>query len=90
MEQAGCAGGCAGIVVGHPFDTIKVRCYGLTIWRCRRVRLRCWQVRLQSDSAGKLAGPLMATKDLLRREGLGGLFKGIESPLIANVPIQAL
>lgn len=67
---AGCAGGCAGIVVGHPFDTIKVR--------------------LQSDSAGKLAGPLMATKDLLRREGLGGLFKGIESPLIANVPIQAL
>ena len=22
---AGCIGGCAGVVVGHPFDTIKVR-----------------------------------------------------------------
>jgi solute carrier family 25 carnitine/acylcarnitine transporter 20/29 len=63
-------GGCAGLLVGHPFDTIKVR--------------------LQVDSAGALSGPGMAIRQLLGKEGAFALFKGIETPLIGNVPIQAL
>jgi solute carrier family 25 carnitine/acylcarnitine transporter 20/29 len=67
---AGTVGGAAGIAVGHPFDTIKVR--------------------LQNDSAKAFAGPTDAFRRTLRREGVRGLFKGIEAPLISSLPIQAL
>jgi hypothetical protein len=45
---------------------------------------------MQADSAGALKNPLEALKLLLRNEGARALFKGIETPLIGNVPIQAV
>lgn len=63
-------GGGAGIVVGHPFDTIKVR--------------------LQADRCGHFVSPLQSLKKTVRNEGVRGLFKGLSSPLVGNVPIQAM
>ena len=67
---AGTVGGAAGIAVGHPFDTVKVR--------------------LQNDATKAFAGPMDAFRQTVRREGIAGLFKGIETPLISSLPIQAL
>ena len=67
---AGIVGGVAGIIVGHPFDTIKVR--------------------LQSDPAKRFAGPADAVRQTLRYEGAMGLFKGIETPILSSVPVQAI
>ena len=67
---AGAVGGAAGIAVGHPFDTVKVR--------------------LQNDSARLFNGPADAVRQALRREGVHGLFKGIETPLISSIPVNAL
>jgi solute carrier family 25 carnitine/acylcarnitine transporter 20/29 len=67
---AGAVGGAAGIAVGHPFDTVKVR--------------------LQNDSSKAFKGPADAFQKALRREGVQGLFKGIETPLISSLPANAL
>ena len=48
------------------------------------------KVRLQNDTAKNFAGPMDAFRQTLRREGIGGLYKGIETPLISSLPIQAL
>uniref|UniRef100_A0A6U4RVQ6 Mitochondrial carrier protein n=1 Tax=Hemiselmis andersenii TaxID=464988 RepID=A0A6U4RVQ6_HEMAN len=64
---AGCAGGCVGVFVGHPFDTIKTRMqYG----------------------SGTSAATLF--RQQMKREGIRSLAKGIETPLIGNVPVQAI
>jgi solute carrier family 25 carnitine/acylcarnitine transporter 20/29 len=67
---AGIVGGVAGIAVGHPFDTVKVR--------------------LQSDTAKRFAGPADALRQTVRHEGAMGLFKGIETPILCSVPVQAI
>jgi len=67
---AGCVGGAAGVGVGHPFDTIKVR--------------------LQNDTAKVFRGPADVFKQTIRQEGINGLLKGIETPLIASLPIQGI
>ena len=61
---AGCAAGVCSTVVGHPFDTIKVR--------------------LQQGIGG--SGPLSCAMYTVRREGAGGLFKGLASPML-TVPL---
>mmetsp|Transcript_44921 Transcript_44921/g.105810 ORF Transcript_44921/g.105810 Transcript_44921/m.105810 type:complete len:323 (-) Transcript_44921:45-1013(-) len=48
------------------------------------------KTRMQADSAGTLKHPVDAVKLLLRNEGARALFKGIETPLLGNVPIQAV
>jgi hypothetical protein len=45
---------------------------------------------MQADHAGEIKTPTQAVKKLLRHEGPRALFKGIETPLIGNVPIQAV
>ena len=57
-------------MVGHPFDTIKVR--------------------LQADRCGDFVSPVQSLKKTVRAEGIAGLFKGLYSPLVGNVPIQAV
>ena len=48
------------------------------------------KVRLQNDSARVFHGPADAVRQALRREGVHGLFKGIETPLISSMPVNAL
>jgi solute carrier family 25 carnitine/acylcarnitine transporter 20/29 len=63
----GVAGGCAGIVVGHPLDTVKLRM-----------------------QAGQFASPTAALTQTVRAEGVRGLYKGMLSPVLGNVPLQAI
>mmetsp|Transcript_16127 Transcript_16127/g.40664 ORF Transcript_16127/g.40664 Transcript_16127/m.40664 type:complete len:417 (+) Transcript_16127:169-1419(+) len=64
---AGCVGGCVGVLVGHPFDTLKTR--------------------MQYGSG---TSALNLFRQQMKREGVGSLIKGIETPLIGNVPVQAI
>lgn len=67
------AGFCAGIVevlVGHPFDTIKTK-------------LQTQDVDRVGDKV-LYRGPVHCATATIRREGLGGLYKGIASPLVQN------
>ncbi|KAF0692193.1 Aste57867_16706 [Aphanomyces stellatus] len=66
---AGCVGGVMGIIVGQPFDTIKVR--------------------LQTHST-HYTGPMHCARHTLHHEGVRGLFKGLLSPLVGSVPINAI
>lgn len=65
---AGTVGGVSGILVGQPFDLIKVRL----------------QSGIQSGSA------ITVGKQILQKEGVLSLWKGILPPIIANVPINAI
>jgi len=64
---AGCAGGCVGVFVGHPFDTIKTR---------------------MQNGSGTSAVSLF--RQQMKREGVRSLLKGIETPLLGNVPVQSI
>ncbi|ETW03752.1 hypothetical protein, variant [Aphanomyces invadans] len=66
---AGCLGGVMGIIVGQPFDTIKVR--------------------LQTHGS-HYASPWHCARHTLQYEGVRGLFKGLVSPLVGSVPINAV
>ncbi|RHZ33911.1 hypothetical protein DYB37_002870 [Aphanomyces astaci] len=66
---AGCLGGVMGIIVGQPFDTIKVR--------------------LQTHGA-HYTSPWHCARHTVQHEGVRGLFKGLASPLVGSVPINAL
>ena len=48
------------------------------------------KVRLQNDTAGHFKGANDVLKQTVRQEGASGLFKGIETPLISSLPIQAI
>ncbi|KAL3268148.1 hypothetical protein HHI36_007276 [Cryptolaemus montrouzieri] len=69
---AGCIGGCAGLLVGHPLDTLKVH--------------------LQNDSAKnpKYKGSMHLIENLVMKEGLRGIYKGISSPLLGVSAINAI
>lgn len=68
----GCFGGFAGILVGHPFDTVKVR--------------------LQSQDAGRLRykGTIDCFSQIIKQESIHGLYKGMASPVVGQVFINAL
>lgn len=72
---AGTLGGCCGILVGSPFDTIKVRL----------------QTAAAATSTGSIrtTTALDCLLTTVRREGPIALFKGCLSPLIAASPINA-
>jgi len=68
------AGTCGGIVVtlvGHPFDTVKVR------------------LQTQSSSNPTYSGAIDCVKKTLQWEGLGGLYKGVTSPLAGQMFFRA-
>lgn len=64
--------GCAGVIVGHPFDTIKVH--------------------LQTQDARNpvYRGTLHCLKSLVAKNGVGGLYRGISSPLAGVAAINAI
>jgi len=69
---AGTGGGILQCLVGHPFDTVKVR--------------------LQTDSVTnpKYNGVVDCVKKIVGEEGVGGLFKGVQSPLTGIAALNAV
>lgn len=64
---AGTCGGIAVTLVGHPFDTLKVR------------------LQTQSSAKPVYSGVVDCFMKTLRWEGVGGLYKGVTSPLVGQM-----
>ncbi|CAL1399474.1 unnamed protein product [Linum trigynum] len=73
---AGTVGGAAQLVVGHPFDTIKVK-------------LQSQPVPLPGQPP-KYAGAIDAVKKTISAEGAGGLYKGMGAPLATVAAFNAV
>ncbi|CAN1256682.1 Mitochondrial carnitine/acylcarnitine carrier-like protein [Linum perenne] len=73
---AGTVGGAAQLVVGHPFDTIKVK-------------LQSQPVPLPGQ-APKFSGAIDAVKQTVAAEGMGGLYKGMGAPLATVAAFNAV
>lgn len=59
--------GITSTLIGHPFDTVKVR------------------VQVQSPGSKVYQGPFDCLLKTLKWEGIGGLFKGVGSPLAGQI-----
>ncbi|XP_050152190.1 mitochondrial carnitine/acylcarnitine carrier-like protein [Malus sylvestris] len=73
---AGTVGGAAQLVVGHPFDTIKVK-------------LQSQPTPLPGQPP-KFSGAFDAVKQTLAAEGAGGLYKGMGAPLATVAAFNAV
>jgi len=73
---AGTVGGAANLVVGHPFDTIKVKLQS--------------QPTPAPGQLPKYAGAIDAVKQTIAAEGLRGLYKGMGAPLATVAAFNAL
>ena len=63
------------VLVGHPFDLVKVR----------------MQTATAKDKTSKSSKGTFATLlDIVKQEGLGGLYRGVSAPLVAVAPIWAV
>ncbi|CAN0842947.1 Mitochondrial carnitine/acylcarnitine carrier-like protein [Linum grandiflorum] len=73
---SGTVGGAAQLVVGHPFDTIKVK-------------LQSQPVPLPGQPL-KYTGAIDAVKKTIASEGAGGLYKGMGAPLATVAAMNAV
>ncbi|RWS20703.1 carnitine-acylcarnitine carrier protein-like protein, partial [Leptotrombidium deliense] len=74
---AGAIGGIAGVIVGHPFDTIKVK-------------LQTMPHPFPGEQA-MYTGSLDCAKKVIKREGFfRGLYRGIGPPMLSGTPINAV
>uniref|UniRef100_A0A7S1KTE3 Mitochondrial carrier protein n=1 Tax=Percolomonas cosmopolitus TaxID=63605 RepID=A0A7S1KTE3_9EUKA len=73
---AGTAGGCALTLVGHPFDTVKVRLQT--------------QPKPLPGQKPMFTGVLDCFKQTIQKEGITGLYKGITSPLAGQALLYAI
>ncbi|KAF0930667.1 hypothetical protein E2562_034196 [Oryza meyeriana var. granulata] len=73
---AGTVGGAAQLIVGHPFDTIKVKLQS--------------QPTPAQGQPPKFAGAMDAVKQTLAAEGPRGLYKGMGAPLATVAAFNAL
>jgi hypothetical protein len=48
------------------------------------------QVRLQTQKGNTYAGPLDCIRQIVRKEGFKGFFRGTGPPIVGNMPINAL
>uniref|UniRef100_A0AC35UGP0 Mitochondrial carrier protein n=1 Tax=Rhabditophanes sp. KR3021 TaxID=114890 RepID=A0AC35UGP0_9BILA len=67
---AGTVGGIAGVITGHPLDTVKVH--------------------LQAESHGSKFGMIECIRNILKKDGALGLYKGMSSPLVSLAFINAI
>ncbi|MEQ2314269.1 hypothetical protein AMECASPLE_010386 [Ameca splendens] len=76
---AGCVGGAAGVLVGHPFDTVKKASSP-------------GKVRLQVQNVDKplYRGTFHCFQSIVRQESMLGLYKGIGSPMMGLTFINAI
>ena len=61
-------GGVCSVLVGHPFDLVKVR----------------MQTASAKDKKGS-KGTFATLLDIVKTEGIGGLYRGVSAPLVAVV-----
>lgn len=73
---AGTVGGVAQLVVGHPFDTIKVKLQS--------------QPTPPPGQLPQYSGAIDAVKKTLAAEGAGGLYKGMGAPLATVAVFNAV
>ncbi|GAB2226211.1 hypothetical protein Droror1_Dr00022012 [Drosera rotundifolia] len=73
---AGTVGGAAQLVVGHPFDTIKVKLQS--------------QPALLHGQTPKYAGAMDAVRQTVAAEGPRGLYKGMAAPLATVAALNAV
>ena len=73
---SGTIGGAAQLIVGHPFDTIKVKLQS--------------QPAPLPGQLPKYAGALDAVKQTIAAEGPGGLYKGMGAPLATVAAFNAV
>lgn len=71
---AGTIGGVAGIITGHPLDTIKVRL----------------QTQVTPKNVGVIANMVQCSTRIFKHEGSRGFYKGMLSPIVSNAPINAV
>ena len=84
---AGGVGGICSVLIGHPFDLIKVR-----------QQTGIMKKQQQQQQTKKRSSPQTTTttstfgilKDLVQTEGIGGIYRGVSAPLIAVAPIWAV
>jgi len=69
---AGCMGGLAGIIVGHPADTVKVR------------------IQAQTPNNIRYKGTFDCFAEIIKKESVYGLYKGLLAPLYGTVAVNAL
>ncbi|XP_014678232.1 PREDICTED: mitochondrial basic amino acids transporter-like [Priapulus caudatus] len=69
---AGCFGGSAGVLVGHPFDTVKIR------------------LQTQHALHPVYSGTWDCFKQIIQKESIMGLYKGMSSPLASVAFINAI
>ncbi|KAJ3062682.1 hypothetical protein HDU98_001444, partial [Podochytrium sp. JEL0797] len=72
---AGTVGGVAGVVVGHPLDTVKVRLQA--------------QAMTQANQR-KYSGVVNCVATILKEEKVKGLYKGMASPIVGVAAINSL
>lgn len=78
---AGGVGGAAGLFVGYPFDTVKVKLQTMTECRCS----------VTGKNALPYSGSLDCIKKILLHEGgVKGLYRGMAGPLLLSTPRFAL
>eukprot|EP01087_Luapelamoeba_hula_P003329 TRINITY_DN13136_c0_g1_i1.p1 TRINITY_DN13136_c0_g1~~TRINITY_DN13136_c0_g1_i1.p1 ORF type:complete len:338 (-),score=37.24 TRINITY_DN13136_c0_g1_i1:46-1059(-) len=71
---AGAAGGWGLVLVGHPFDTVKVRL----------------QTQAQHGEGRVYSGAWDCVKKTVQWEGIRGFYKGVASPLVGNMFIRGI
>jgi len=71
---AGTMAGIAQLLVGHPFDTVKVKL----------------QSQMASPQSPKYSGALDAVKKIMSSEGPKGLYRGLSAPLAAVALFNAV
>lgn len=64
--------GCAGVLVGHPFDTIKVH------------------IQTQDHRNPLYKGTLDCFKKIIKKESVGGLYRGMTSPMTGVAFLNAI
>ncbi|XP_017786860.1 PREDICTED: mitochondrial basic amino acids transporter [Nicrophorus vespilloides] len=64
--------GCAGVIVGHPLDTVKVH------------------LQTQDGRSPQYKGSMDCIRQIVRKEGLRGLYRGMSSPLAGVAGINAV
>ncbi|KAI1714224.1 mitochondrial carrier protein [Ditylenchus destructor] len=73
---AGSAGGMCKVLVGHPFETVKIR-------------LQTMPISLSGESP-LYRGSLDCCRKTVSREGFLALYKGVTVPLAAGMPLSAI
>ncbi|XP_065681616.1 mitochondrial basic amino acids transporter isoform X1 [Hydra vulgaris] len=80
---AGCVGGCAGILVGHPLDTVKVRIQAQPVHRSYKGILYCFKNLVRSEGFFGLYKGL--TPPLLGLSGQNAFLFGVHYTILNNL-----